>query len=162
MIAITGVVRTAADDWAHACRRKRQYDVVFVDQVSAAVPVFLMLTRSKVLFYPDAFSCQPEVPGCLALLCSSDTSRPMQVLFYCHFPDQLLAKRRSRLHAAYRVVMDGIEESSTGQAHQILVNSSFTQGRAGQGTAARVIIKCHLCMAALLPWCMTRSCFIPP
>ena len=54
----------------------------------------------------------------------------LQVLYYCHFPDQLLAKRRSRLHAAYRVLMDAIEESSTGQAHQILVNSSFTQGRA--------------------------------
>lgn len=31
------------------CRRKRQYDVVFVDQVSAAVPVLRLLTNSKVM-----------------------------------------------------------------------------------------------------------------
>jgi alpha-1,3/alpha-1,6-mannosyltransferase len=50
------------------------------------------------------------------------------VLFYCHFPDQLLTRRRSALHAAYRTVLDACEESSTGQAHEILVNSAFTQG----------------------------------
>ncbi|KAK9916683.1 hypothetical protein WJX75_005759 [Coccomyxa subellipsoidea] len=80
-----------------AFRRKRPYDVVFVDQVSAAVPVLRLLTSSK-------------------------------VLFYCHFPDQLLAKRRSRLHSSYRAVLDAVEEYTTGQAHQLLVNSTFTQG----------------------------------
>lgn len=55
---------------------------------------------------------------------------PDQVLFYCHFPDLLLARRRSALHAAYRQVLDAIEEASTGQAHRILVNSRFTQGMA--------------------------------
>ncbi len=29
-------------------RRRRQYDVVFVDQVSAVIPVLHLLTRSKV------------------------------------------------------------------------------------------------------------------
>jgi hypothetical protein len=29
-------------------RSKRMYNVVFVDQVSAAIPVLLLLTRSKV------------------------------------------------------------------------------------------------------------------
>lgn len=30
------------------CRQTKQYDVIFVDQVSAAIPVLLLLTRSKV------------------------------------------------------------------------------------------------------------------
>ncbi|BDA40824.1 Alpha-1,3/1,6-mannosyltransferase ALG2 [Coccomyxa sp. Obi] len=80
-----------------AFRRNRRYDVVFVDQVSAAVPVLRLLTNSK-------------------------------VLFYCHFPDQLLAKRRSQLHSLYRGVLDAVEEYTTGQAHQLMVNSMYTQG----------------------------------
>ncbi|KAI3436741.1 hypothetical protein D9Q98_006156 [Chlorella vulgaris] len=51
-----------------------------------------------------------------------------RILFYCHFPDLLLAVRRSRLHAAYRAPLDWVEQASTGAAHLILVNSSFTQG----------------------------------
>jgi hypothetical protein len=33
------------------CRRGRQYDLVFVDQVSAVVPLLRTLTSAKVLFY---------------------------------------------------------------------------------------------------------------
>ena len=76
----------------------------------------------------------PHMVGCHA---------PDQVLFYCHFPDLLLTQRRSALHGAYRRVLDAVEEASTGQAHQILVNSLFTQGaphnpaRAAAGLPAR-------------------------
>ena len=52
----------------------------------------------------------------------------VQVLFYCHFPDLLLAQKRSGLHALYRAPLDAVEEFTTGQAHQILVNSKYTQG----------------------------------
>lgn len=52
----------------------------------------------------------------------------MQVLFYCHFPDLLLAQKRSGIRAMYRWPLDAIEELTTGQAHQILVNSRYTQG----------------------------------
>ena len=52
----------------------------------------------------------------------------MQVLFYCHFPDLLLAQKRSGIHALYRAPLDAVEELTTGQAHQILVNSRYTQG----------------------------------
>lgn len=51
-----------------------------------------------------------------------------RILFYCHFPDLLLAARRSRLHAAYRAPLDWVEQATTGAAHLCLVNSAFTQG----------------------------------
>lgn len=51
-----------------------------------------------------------------------------RVLFYCHFPDLLLAARRSALHSAYRAPLDWVEQESTGAADAVLVNSGFTQG----------------------------------
>jgi len=50
-----------------------------------------------------------------------------KVLFYCHFPDLLLAQRGSPLHMLYRLPLDWIEERSTGWADMILVNSNFTK-----------------------------------
>jgi len=52
----------------------------------------------------------------------------MQVLFYCHFPDLLLAQRRSRAHSAYRAPLDYAEQATTGMADRLLVNSHYTQG----------------------------------
>jgi alpha-1,3/alpha-1,6-mannosyltransferase len=49
-----------------------------------------------------------------------------KILFYCHFPDLLLAKRTSFLKQIYRVPADFIEELTTGRADRILVNSKFT------------------------------------
>ncbi|RCK57858.1 Alpha-1,3/1,6-mannosyltransferase ALG2 [Candida viswanathii] len=50
-----------------------------------------------------------------------------RVLFYCHFPDQLLAKRLSFIKSLYRVPFDFIEEWTTGWSDQIVVNSNFTK-----------------------------------
>lgn len=50
------------------------------------------------------------------------------MLFYCHFPDLLLARRRSRLHSLYRLPLDWAEQASTGAADCVLVNSRFTRG----------------------------------
>lgn len=56
------------------------------------------------------------------------------VLFYCHFPDLLLAKPRARgslaakIHALYRAPLDAVEQASTGAADALLVNSEFTAG----------------------------------
>ncbi|GBG67869.1 hypothetical protein CBR_g988 [Chara braunii] len=50
----------------------------------------------------------------------------MKILFYCHFPDLLLASRSSRLRSVYRAPLDWIEEQTTGMADQIVVNSEFT------------------------------------
>jgi alpha-1,3/alpha-1,6-mannosyltransferase len=72
--------------------------VFFVDQVSAGVPLLRLLRPSA------------------------------RVLFYCHFPDQLLAKRGGVLKALYRLPFDWIESWSTGCSDGILVNSRFTKG----------------------------------
>ncbi|KAM9308680.1 alpha-1,3/1,6-mannosyltransferase ALG2 [Gastrophryne carolinensis] len=73
-----------------------QFDVVFCDQVSACIPV-LKLTRN---------------------------TKP--VLFYCHFPDQLLTQRVSLIKKVYRAPIDWFEEKTTGLADCIVVNSLFT------------------------------------
>ncbi|XP_034553562.1 alpha-1,3/1,6-mannosyltransferase ALG2 [Notolabrus celidotus] len=75
-----------------------EYDVVFCDQVSACIPV-LRLSRHK-----------------------------KKVLFYCHFPDQLLTQRKTFLKKLYRAPIDWLEERTTGMADMILVNSQFTAG----------------------------------
>ncbi|KAM1101422.1 hypothetical protein EV1_007864 [Malus domestica] len=49
-----------------------------------------------------------------------------KVLFYCHFPDLLLAQHTTLLRRIYRKPIDFIEEMTTGMAHKILVNSKFT------------------------------------
>lgn len=75
-----------------------EFDVIFCDQVSACIP-FLRLARHR-----------------------------KKVLFYCHFPDQLLTQRRSALKRLYRGPIDWFEELTTGMADRILVNSQFTAG----------------------------------
>lgn len=52
---------------------------------------------------------------------------PAKVLFYCHFPDLLLAQRRSALHSFYRMPLDWFEQMTTGWADVVLVNSGYTQ-----------------------------------
>ncbi|UYV65740.1 ALG2, partial [Cordylochernes scorpioides] len=70
-------------------------DVVYVDQVSACIPVLnLFLTA--------------------------------YVLFFCHFPDQLLTDRKTTPKKLYRAAIDAIEECTTGMADLVLVNSKFT------------------------------------
>jgi hypothetical protein len=43
------------------------------------------------------------------------------VVFYCHFPDQLLAARTSALKRLYRKPLDWFEEVTTGMATTLLV-----------------------------------------
>ena len=59
----------------------------------------------------------------------------LPVLFYCHFPDKLLAAAPSAKHArsvgrilrrAYRLPFDVLEELCTGAASQVVVNSAYT------------------------------------
>jgi alpha-1,3/alpha-1,6-mannosyltransferase len=77
-------------------------DVFFVDQLSAGVPLLRFLS-----------------PGA-------------RILFYCHFPDKLLAKRDSGLKSLYRIPFDWIESWSTGCSDGIVVNSRFTRSIFGQ------------------------------
>ncbi|KAM7497675.1 hypothetical protein LguiA_022089 [Lonicera macranthoides] len=49
-----------------------------------------------------------------------------KVVFYCHFPDLLLAQHTTLLRRIYRKPLDFLEEITTGMADLILVNSKFT------------------------------------
>ncbi|KAF3914137.1 hypothetical protein AA313_de0207883 [Arthrobotrys entomopaga] len=71
-------------------------DYFFVDQLSACVPILRY-------FLPDT-----------------------RILFYCHFPDKLLASRKSLVKSLYRIPFDWIEGFTTGLADDIVVNSKFT------------------------------------
>uniref|UniRef100_A0A1A8IJX8 Alpha-1,3/1,6-mannosyltransferase ALG2 n=2 Tax=Nothobranchius TaxID=28779 RepID=A0A1A8IJX8_NOTKU len=86
------------------------YDVIFCDQVSVCIPALRLSRRRK------------------------------KVLFYCHFPDQLLTQRKSALKKLYRAPIDWLEERTTGMADMILVNSQFTAGvfRETFGSLSRV------------------------
>jgi len=56
----------------------------------------------------------------------------LKILFYCHFPDLLLCTDRSNpFKKMYRIVVDGIEEYTTGLSDMILVNSKFTASIVG-------------------------------
>lgn len=78
--------------------RKETIDVIICDQISHGIPVLKLAQH-----------------------------RP-KIIFYCHFPDQLLAKPGSLLKQAYRAPLNYLEELTTGQADAILVNSKFTRG----------------------------------
>ena len=69
-----------------------------------------------------------------------------QVLFYCHFPDQLLVQKPGFIKRLYRIPFNWLEEFTTGDkecllaaldsalapsgcSHRILVNSKFTRGK---------------------------------
>ncbi|KAH7089224.1 mannosyltransferase [Paraphoma chrysanthemicola] len=69
----------------------------FVDQLSAGVPLLRLL--------------QPRA----------------RVIFYCHFPDKLLAKKGGWLKTLYRAPFDALESWSTGCSDSIVVNSNFTR-----------------------------------
>lgn len=75
---------------------RQQVDVVFCDIISVCIPV-LRLARH----------------------------RP-QVLFYCHFPDQLLSAQAGLLKRLYRAPINWLEEHTIGLADKVLVNSKFT------------------------------------
>ncbi|KAJ1821807.1 Alpha-1,3-mannosyltransferase-like protein [Coemansia sp. RSA 2599] len=72
-----------------------QYDVVFVDQLSASIPL-LRFSRAR-------------------------------IFFYCHFPDYLQARHDGLLRRLYRAPFDLLEQATTGEADEIVVNSRFTQ-----------------------------------
>ena len=80
-----------------------KYDVIITDQISLPNIVFKIMNFK---------------------------SKKFKLLYYCHFPDQLLCvydKRRNFLKRLYRAPLDWLEMVSTGMADAILVNSNFTK-----------------------------------
>ncbi|XP_020248675.1 alpha-1,3/1,6-mannosyltransferase ALG2-like [Asparagus officinalis] len=52
--------------------------------------------------------------------------RSTKIIFYCHFPDLLLAQHTTTARRLYRKPIDLLEEATTGMADLVLVNSGFT------------------------------------
>jgi len=70
----------------------------------------------------DVIICD-QISACIPVLKQSKKSK---VIFYCHFPDMLLTQRKSLLKKLYRAPIDFLEETTTGMADVVLVNSEFT------------------------------------
>lgn len=69
----------------------------------------------------DVIVCD-QISACIPVLRFSSA----KIIFYCHFPDQLLTQRRTLLKRLYRLPIDSLEEYTTGLADIVLVNSKFT------------------------------------
>jgi alpha-1,3/alpha-1,6-mannosyltransferase len=52
-----------------------------------------------------------------------------RLVFYCHFPDRLLAPARGGLFRLYRAPIDRLEARGLAAADRVLVNSRYTAGR---------------------------------
>lgn len=55
-----------------------------------------------------------------------------KILFYCHFPDRLLASQLGGLYRWYRVPIDWSERTAIGMAHLVIANSRFTASIIGR------------------------------
>lgn len=75
---------------------RNQVDVIVCDLISVCVPILRLASH-----------------------------RP-RVLFYCHYPDQLLSSQAGLLKRLYRTPLNWLEEQTIGQADKVLVNSKFT------------------------------------
>lgn len=49
-----------------------------------------------------------------------------KIVFYCHFPDKLLARRASLLRKMYRLPFDALEGFAMSLTDKVVVNSDFT------------------------------------
>ncbi|ODV81936.1 glycosyltransferase family 4 protein [Suhomyces tanzawaensis NRRL Y-17324] len=74
------------------------FDYVIIDQLSFCVPLINLFSKHD-----------------------------CKILFYCHFPDQLLSVRKGWIKKLYRLPFDLIEEWTTGLSDKIVVNSNFTK-----------------------------------
>lgn len=77
--------------------KKLDPEILFIDQLSACIPLL-----------------REQCPN-------------PRILFYCHFPDKLLASRRGWIRRLYRWPFDWLESWSTGASDVIAVNSNFTK-----------------------------------
>ncbi|KAG2126838.1 glycosyltransferase family 4 protein [Suillus clintonianus] len=106
-----------------------KFHILFAHARQLHLTMHLMRTSAQqydVFFVDQLSTCIPF----LRMFCRK------RVVFYCHFPDKLLAngayvegrqgKNVSLLKSIYRFPMDWLEEATTTQADLILANSKFT------------------------------------
>lgn len=108
---------TCKGDWLprHCCHKGYALWAYLRMIYLAFYVVFFSGTKFDVIFCDQISACIPVLKWSGA-----------RVLFYCHFPDQLLTTRKHWLKKAYRWPIDTLEEWTTGKAHVVLVNSNFT------------------------------------
>lgn len=75
---------------------QEKIDIIFCDLISVGIPI-LRLAKHK-----------------------------PKIIFYCHFPDQLLSIKEGYLKSLYRAPINYLEEFTIGLADKTLVNSKFT------------------------------------
>jgi len=70
----------------------------------------------------------PWLRALLAVRGRARPGRPTKLIYYCHYPDQLLVPPRSGWYRAYRWPLDAVEGPAMRAADRVLVNSRFTAG----------------------------------
>jgi len=85
------------------------FDVIVVDQVSVVIPLLKLKSSLKV-----SICCLNCSLSCNFCSSSIIYTLHLQVVFYCHFPDMLLAQHTSMIRRLYRKPIDIIEEATTG------------------------------------------------
>ncbi|EAT78713.2 hypothetical protein SNOG_14088 [Parastagonospora nodorum SN15] len=83
-----------------------------------------LFTNELALLSPTAFFIDQLSAGIPLLRLLQPLPR---IIFYCHFPDKLLAKKGGLLKTLYRGPFDWLESWSTGCSDTIVVNSNFTK-----------------------------------
>ncbi|KAK2746945.1 Alpha-1,3-mannosyltransferase-like protein [Myotisia sp. PD_48] len=102
-------------------------DVFIVDQVPACIPLLRWL-RATMISHTSKRKVTRR---------KGNRRRRQRVLFYCHFPDQLLSRRDEGgalirlLKGLYRYPFDWFEGWAMSAADKIVVNSKFTKGVVG-------------------------------
>lgn len=92
--------------------------------------------REEVFIVDQVAACVPILRVC-GSRARTRTRTDSRILFYCHFPDQLLARRNEGgtlarlLKVAYRVPFDVAEGWAVGMADRVVANSRFTRGVVG-------------------------------
>lgn len=100
-----------------------RFKIVFA-ALRQLILVLLMVVSGEVSEYD--FFIVDQLSFCMPLLHMFHESRA-RILFYCHFPDQKLARHDSLLRKLYRLPFDMFEQFSMSAADAIVVNSGFTK-----------------------------------
>ncbi|QLG71049.1 hypothetical protein HG535_0B00870 [Zygotorulaspora mrakii] len=98
-----------------------RFFIVFANLRQLYLVMKLVLTR-EIMRY-DLFIID-QLSTCLPFLHMLGNAK---TLFYCHFPDQLLAIRSSFIKKLYRVSFDIMEQFTMSAADCVVVNSNFTK-----------------------------------
>jgi alpha-1,3/alpha-1,6-mannosyltransferase len=107
----------------------------------------------------DVFVCD-QVSICVPIL---RLLRPSAgIVFYCHYPDQLLSPRSSLAKALYRAPFDALEEAATALADAVLVNSKFTQAAFARTFRTMRTVPAVLYPCVMLPTVARLAAARPP